>query len=89
MDRLPNFDTLLELRLLELHTDSGLQTIRVPPRIKSNNPHGASVGRAQALDALHGGGFPSTVRPDQTEDLARLDLERDVIDRHECAIGFA
>lgn len=89
MDRFPNCDALLKLCLLELHTDPLLQTMRVPPRIKSDDGNSASIGRAQALDALHCGGFPGTIRPDQTEDLASLDLERDVIDRQGRAIGFA
>lgn len=89
MDCLPHLDALLKLRLLELHTDPLLQPVRVPPRIESEDGHGAAIGRAKALDALHRGGLSGAVGPDQPENLAVFDLERDVVDRHGRAVDLA
>ena len=47
-----------------------------------------SVG-AQAFDALHGGGLAGAVGADQAEDLARLDVEGDVVDGHGTPVGLA
>ena len=41
------------------------------------------VGVAQPLDALDGGRLPGAVGPEDAEDLASLDLERHVVDRHD------
>ena len=87
--RLPDLDAFLELRLLELDADPLLQRHGVPARVEAEDGNRAAVGRAQAFDALHGGGLAGAVGPDQAEDLARLDVEGDVVDGHGPPVGLA
>ena len=46
-------------------------------------------GVRRPFDALHRGGLAGAVGPDQTEDLAVVDLERHVVDGHRPAVGLA
>jgi hypothetical protein len=43
----------------------------------------------QTLNALHCGGFSRAVRPNQAEDLAVVDLERNLVDSHDLAVRLA
>jgi hypothetical protein len=75
VDRLPNFDSLLQLPLLELHSDALLQFVDLTKRIDAENRNGAVVGLAKSFDALHCCGLSRSVGADQPEDLPYLDLE--------------
>ena len=86
--RLPDLDPFLELRLLELHADAGLEGAGVPDGVEPEDLDASPVGPPQALDALHGRGLPGPVRSDQTEDLAGLHLERDIVHGHRLAVGL-
>ena len=88
VDRLPHFDPLLQLRLLQLNSNPLLQLVNVVKGIKTQHRDGAPVGRAQTLDALHGRGLSRAVRPDQTKDLTVVNLKRYLVDRHGRAVGF-
>src|SRR2546429_225323 len=79
--RLPHFDPLLQLRLLELNPDTLLQLVDLSKGIKTQNRDAASVGRTQTFDALHRGSFSRAIWPDQTKYLAVVDLERHLVDR--------
>src|SRR2546429_573394 len=74
--RLPRFDPLLQLRLLELNPDTLLQLVDLSKGIKTQNRDAASVGLTQTFDALHRGSFSRAIWPDQTKYLAVVDLER-------------
>ena len=87
--RLPHLDALLELRFLQLDADPLLQRHGVAARVEPEDGNRAAVGRAQAFDALHGGGLAGAVGADQAEDLARLDVEGDVVDGHGTPVGLA
>ncbi len=93
VDGFPNFDPLLQLRLLELHTDAVLQLVNVLEGIQAQHRDDAAVGRAQTLDAFHRGGFSRAVGTDQAKNLAVVHVERHVVDRQhvssERAVGFA
>ncbi len=43
-------------------------------------------GLPQSLNTLHGGGLAGTIRPDDPEDLTRLDLERNTVNGRHLAI---
>ena len=58
VDRLPNFDSLLRLPLLKLHSDALLQFLNPTKGIDAENRNGAAVGLAKPLDALHCCDFP-------------------------------
>ena len=45
-------------------------------------PDAALLGRLQTGDAAQGRGLAATTRPEKDEELARLDLEIEVVDRH-------
>src|ERR1035437_8983998 len=62
--RLPHFDALLQLCLLQLNSNSLLQLVNVVEGIKTQYRDGAPVGRSQTLDALHRRGLSRTVGPD-------------------------
>ncbi len=87
--RLPYFDPLLQLRLLELNADTVLQLIDLTKRIETQNRDAAPVGRAQTFDALHRGSFSRAIWPDQTKYLAVVDLERHFVDSYRFAVGLA
>src|SRR5258708_28006716 len=80
--RLPHFDPLLQLRLLQLNSDPLLQFVHVPERIKTEHRDSAPVRPAQAFDALHRSRLTSAVRPDQAKDLTIVYLERYFVHRH-------
>src|ERR1700733_89028 len=73
--RFPNFDSLLQLGLLQLNPDAILQLVDVAEGIETQHGDGAAVGRAQAFDALHRGGFTGAVGADQAKDLTVVHLE--------------
>ena len=51
--------------------------------------HPAIVGLLDAQDQLHHGRFAGSVRPDQSEDLPRADLQADVVHRDQAAEALA
>jgi hypothetical protein len=57
--------------------------------IEAEDLDDTAVGFAQALDALHGGGFAGAVGTYEAEDLAFQHLERSLCDSHGAAIGLA
>jgi len=87
--RLPYLDPLLEMRLLELHSNMVLQLIHVAQRIQAEDRDGAPVRPAHSFEALHRGCLPCAVRTDQPEDFAFADFKRNVGDGHCRPVGFA
>ena len=87
--RLPDLDPLLELRLLELHSNTVLQLIHVAERIQAQDRDGAAVRPAHSFDALHRGCLPCAVRTDQAEDFAFADFKRNLGDGHRRPVGLA
>src|SRR5687768_233251 len=77
------------MRLLELHADPVLELVDIAEWIETENRNGAIVGSAQAFDALHRGGLACAVRSDESEDLAVVHLERDIVHRDERLVGFS
>src|SRR5450755_3433506 len=64
VNRLPDFDALLKLRLLKLNADAILQFVNVAGGIQTENGYGATVGHTQPLDTFHSCGFASAIRAD-------------------------
>src|SRR5579862_2287480 len=62
--RLPDFNSLLQLSLLQLNANSFLQFVYVLEGIATEHRDGAPVGHAKTLDALHGCGLSRAVGPD-------------------------
>src|ERR1700722_9103032 len=62
--RLPHFDPLLQLRLLELNSDPLLQLVNVVKGTKTQHRDGAPIGDTQPLDALHSCGLSRAVGSD-------------------------
>src|ERR1700681_3100015 len=89
IDRFPDFDPLLEVRLLVLHADALPERIRIPSRIEPENGDLPPVGNAIPFDALHGGRLAGAVRTYQSEDLALEHLERNVVNGYGAAVAFA
>ena len=54
--------------------------------IEAQHAHLTGVGPPKPHDRLSGTGLAGAVRPDDTENIARLDLERDVIDRDKIGV---
>ena len=73
-------DSWVEPAFLEHHPHPGAQSGAVAPRIEPEHPHLTGVGAAVALEDLHCGGLPGTVRAQQPEHLALADLERQAVD---------
>lgn len=48
----------------------------------------ATIVGEQLQDAIDGGRLSTAVRSEQAEDLARCDLEREVIERHRASVTF-
>ena len=89
VDGFPDLDSLLELGLLELDADAVLKLVDLAKGIEAENGDGAAVGLAQALDALHGGGFACAVGADEAEDFALVDREGCFVDGDGAAVGLA
>ena len=89
MHRLLHLDPLLKLRFLELHSNSVLQLVDVPERIETEHGDGSAIRSAKSFDAFERSGFSGPVRADQPEDLAVVDLERDVIDGNRRFVGLS
>lgn len=65
-----------------------LQVIaRLHHRLTEQADLAAIVGE-QLQDAIDGGRLSTAVRSEQAEDLARCDLEREVIERHRASVAF-
>jgi hypothetical protein len=78
-DLLAGGQPLEERRRLQLDADAGEQ-VRVPrPGRRAEQADRAAVGFAKTLDNLQQGGLPRTVGPEDAEELAGLDLERDAV----------
>src|SRR5262249_15408212 len=76
-------------RRLKLDADALLERIYVSHRIEAEHRNGAAIRLAQAFDALHRGGLAGAVRSDQSEDLAGLDIEGDVLDRNGSSVRLS
>jgi hypothetical protein len=79
---LGDLQPLRQLAVLELHAEPLGQLGAVPARIETEHADRAPVRRPQPLDALHRRGLAGAVRAEDPEDLAFLDVERDIIDCH-------
>jgi hypothetical protein len=64
------------------------EPITVALRIQAEPPDIAAVRSAQPFDALDGGRLACAIRPEDAEDLAFLDAERDVVDRDVIAVSL-
>ncbi len=89
IDGLPYLDPLLQLCLLQLHANPLLQRVDVADRIHAEHRDRPSIRRAQPFDALHRRRLAGAVRPDQAEDLAVVNVERDLVDGDGRAVGLA
>ena len=76
-------------RILQLRADALPKLRRLRCRVEPENANRAAVGAAQALHALHGGRLAGAVRPEDAEDLASLDTEREVVDGNGATVGLA
>src|ERR1700722_1645047 len=85
---LPDLDSLLKLRALELNANPILQLINIAERIQTQDRDFAEVRPAHSFDALHGRRFAGAVGTDKAEDLALADLERNLRDGHRRSVGF-
>lgn len=85
----PDFDSLLELCLLELHPNPVLDLIDVAEWIEAQDRNLARVRPAHSFHALHRGCLASAVRPDQSKDFALVDLKRDIGDGSGGSVAFA
>src|SRR5262249_42751225 len=70
-----------ELALLELDAHEPAQLRPVPARVQPEYADPPGIGPAQPLDTLDGRGLARPVRPEDPEDLALVDAERDVLYR--------
>jgi hypothetical protein len=85
---LPHLEAVRQRRLLELTADPSSQLLGLPLRVQAQHPDAAAVGAPQPLQALHRGGLPGAVAPQQAEDLPLADLERHVGHGHVRAVAF-
>src|SRR5207245_10900101 len=88
-DRFAYFDSLLKLSLLKLHANPLLQRVHVSPGIQSQNRDETPIRSTQTIDALHGRGLASPVRPDQAEYFSSMNVERDVVHGDSPAVRLA
>ena len=74
-------------RMLKDDADAGAgDAMRRPAGdVDAIDPHRAGIGPFDAHDELHDRRFARAVRPDEAEDLARGDIEADVLDRDQPA----
>ena len=86
VQQFPDLQAPGEFSLLELHTDALGQLCSLTMGIEAQHAHLTGVGPPQPHDRLYGAGLAGAVRSDDTENLARLDLERDVIDRDKIGV---
>ena len=66
----------------------GRNSIALAPRIDAEHADLAAVGAPVALEDLDGGGLARAVRPEQAEDLADRDRERDPVDGRRGAVAL-
>ena len=86
VQRLPHPDPFRQRRLLQLHADPFRQSGPITDRVHSQDRDAAAVRRAQADHALDRGGLAGAVGADDPEDLALVDGEGDLVDRHHLAV---
>ena len=88
--RLANLDALLELRLLQLHTDPLLKRVRDRGRDRARAPRWCLCS-ACANPSMHSivVVLPAPFGPIKPKDLATFDLERDLVYGDGLAVGFA
>ena len=89
VDRLPHFDTFLELRLLKLHPDPVLQGETVASGVKAEDRNLTAVRRAQSGDAFHRRRLARAIRSDEAEDLTTSDGKRHAVDGDERAVALS
>src|SRR5688572_27449392 len=89
VDRFPDLDSLLQLRLLKLHADTLLQGVSVAARIQAEHRHRAAIRRPHAFHALHRRRLAGAVGSEKAEDLAIADVERHVVNRDGASVGLA
>ena len=80
LDGLGDGHPLGQLALLELDADDRSQLISILLWVEPEDADRAAVGLAQAGDRLDGRRLAGAVRPEDAEDLALLDGERDAVD---------
>ena len=88
-DDLANREIGLEARRLELYAHSGFRGGRICSSVDIADPDRAGVGLHQALDRAERAGLPRAVWPQQTKDLAFVNVERDTVDGHLRAVPDA
>src|SRR4029077_2657573 len=64
------------------------ELVAITAWIEAEDVDGARVGRAEPADRFDGGGLAGAVRPEDGEDLAGLDRERDVVDDSLVAVAL-
>ncbi len=89
LDRFPHLDALLELRLLQLDADPFLQRVGLTDGIQAEDGDGAAIRRPEPFDAFHRRRLAGAVGADQAENLSRLHVECDLVDRDRPAVSLA
>ena len=88
MDRFPDCDPLLQLRLLQLDADPALELVDVADRVETEHADRSAIRVPQSFDAFHRRRLAGAVWAQEAENLAALDLEADVVDGRHAAVAF-
>src|SRR5262249_37065206 len=76
----------IEVVFLRGQTDQGPRIAPVAYRILAEDPNGAGRKRREPHNGVDRGRLPGAVRPEEPEEVALLDGERDIVDRYEVVV---
>ena len=82
---LPRGEREVEIGTLRHDSDQPLDGLAVLPDVEVPDPGTTRRGLDSGGDDANGGGLARTVRPEEPEDLARLHLQRQSVERHDVA----
>src|SRR5205823_10075281 len=82
-------DSRVQAAVLENDANFRPKTRALVPRVKIEHADLAGIRPPVALEDLDGRGLAGSVRAEQAEDLARLDGQRQAVERAHGAIAFA
>ena len=89
MQRLDDLDLVRQISGLQADADPVLQLFLLFVGIEVEHPDVPGTALPDALQNLDGRRLPGAVRPQQSENLARVDLEIDALDGLEITIALA
>ena len=72
----------------DLQHRAGARAIRGVARIGVEDARDAGRRRGQAEEEADGGGLAGAVRPEECGELARVNVERNVVERHDGAVAL-